>query len=229
MEFTKRLMGVALVASMGLGGLSACTDREVASAIGGLAVGAAVANAANDRDYRGGRGYRGYECVGGYRQTCQTYYDYYGRPRRECRNYYDSCASRRGRYYRSTGAELSLPTAMLKESAPVVSETRFAETHGLSVDASSKLIASLQKARNGSMQSLLDLGLSKADIEKVAKFELPSKEGVDAMARNLDQQPASTEAMLKKLTHDAKAELSARCATRPALDLNLQRLCSTLN
>lgn len=167
--------------------MSACTDEQIATGIGvGAVVGGAILIGANTR------------CEGGYRNECHSYIDYWGHRRHECRQVYDSCAVLRPRFAMETGVAASI-------NENVINEVSFGTTFGLGFDASKRLIDSFDAARAGDLQALKDLGLSKTDLNRLAKFKMPTARGVDALARTLEQDQAQVRSMLDRLLETARA------------------------
>jgi hypothetical protein len=176
---------LALVMTISTLSLSACTDEEIATGIGiGAVVGGAILIGANTR------------CEGGYRTECHTYIDYWGHHRSECRQVYDSCAVLRPRFAMETGIAASI-------NENVINEVSFGTTFGLGFDASKRLIDSFRSARAGDLQALKDLGLSKTDLNRLAKFKLPTARGLDSLARTLEQDQAQVRLMLERILQEA--------------------------
>jgi len=178
---------------------TSCTDEEVATSVGVIAigVGAGLIIGANDNDnHHHHRGH--YVCEGGYRYSCYSYRDYYGNYRRDCRDVYDSCASRRWEHY-------ATPSNNVLASLPEdVSSVEWAKKFAMSPAKANKLISALKQAKTGKAQALNNLGLKKEDLRAIAKYEVPSQETVKVLAKNLNQLPKNTESMLSQLVLAAK-------------------------
>jgi hypothetical protein len=201
----KRL-GLGALCSLSLLATTACTDEEVQLAVGAIAIGAGaviIGDAVSDsRDnHRGHHGRRrgGYSrCVGGYRSVCETYYDYYGYRRESCRSVYDSCASREWVNHHSAG------NSMLAGLESDVSSVKWAKHFKMSHKSAVKMIAALKDARDAKGQKLQAMGLTKSDLRVLSRYELPSNQAVDNLAKSLNQRPADTKNMLLELSKQAK-------------------------
>jgi hypothetical protein len=178
--------------------LTACTDEEVATALGAVAIVAGAVVIANNT-----------ECVDGYRTVCHDYTDYFGYTRTECGEVYDSCVSRVIKR-ESILTEPTLPTLKEATSKSVatgdsVNEVKWGEAFGIGFQGSARLIGALKSARDEkSLKALTDLGLEKKDIKRIAKGELPTQDGIEALAKSLDQNVQVTRDMISKLVEKAK-------------------------
>ncbi len=186
-SWTKRI--VALGLTLGLASqMTACTDREIANAVGTAAIiGGAVIIANNTR------------CEGGYKTSCNYYRDYRGRSHRQCREYYDSCAYLVPKAVERIGG-VTVP--VVAEEA--LNEVKWSSEFLMSYDASQKFIDGMKLARDGEMQALLDLGLSKADVKSLVESKIPSAEGLDKLAQTLDADSWSVNRMVKNIVAEAK-------------------------
>jgi hypothetical protein len=229
-KWTHKATGSALAIAMALS-LQGCTDQELATGLGVVAIGAGaaaigVAHGSSDRHrdrHRHGRGRS--ICEGGYEYRCTTYRDYWGYERRECRNEWNSCRYSRWQPYGSADvmsleldanlssfATNSSPVHKLEETP--VEPGKWAETFKLSFDAAEFLTSSLEQAREGEMQALLDLGLSHKDVRNMAREKMPSNEAVDLLARNLNQRPENTREMLQTLLNEGSKIKKNECKRR---------------
>ncbi|MDR3607710.1 MAG: hypothetical protein P4M08_10055 [Oligoflexia bacterium] len=178
--------------------LSACTDVQIAEAVGaGAIIAGAVAIGATTH------------CVPGYDQVCHTFPDYYGNPVTECADQYDSCATLAPNTMASISARGQLPGANISAQAVpptnVVNNINWGKTFGIGYDASAQLISASKTARDKQDPSALyALGLSEDDLKNLAQYQLPSAAGIDAMARKLDQKPSSIKSMLQTLISESK-------------------------
>ena len=188
----------------------ACTDDEVRVGVGAAAIGAGaliIGDAIDGRDdyYNGRRGdYRRgrrgrYECVGGRRNVCESYRDYYGNIRRNCRTVFDACASRRW-------SDRYLVTNDLLSNVPSdVSSVEWAKTFQMSHKSAVKMITAFNEARSGKGQKLAALGLDTADLRSLSKYDMPSDVGIDRLGKNLNQRSQDTKVMIAKLIESAKS------------------------
>lgn len=190
MNLKARFVSLALLASVATG-TTACTDSEVASFIGGVVIGVIV----SDDD---GHGHHHGHCQPGYREVCREWRDYYGRRHRDCRSEYDSCA-----YTSSVSllANSSFGEELVIE--PTVTESNVAEKFGLSAEGARKFVSAFEAAQNKDLKPILDLGLSREDVEELGRYSMPSDTGIDALARSLDQHADDARAMVRKLLDKA--------------------------
>jgi hypothetical protein len=193
MKTTLKLKSVSLVLTLAVSSqLTACTEEEVASALGAAAIIAGAVVIANNT-----------ECVDGYKTVCHDYTDYWGSTRTECREVYDSCA-----YLTPKREDLMKSEDAVRASAATelnVNEVKWAEAFGTGFDGSAKFIGALKEARDSKeLKALTDLGLEKKDIKRMAQGHLPTQDGIDALAKSLDQSPKTTRDMIAKLVEKAK-------------------------
>ena len=80
-----------------------------------------------------------------------------------------------------------------------VESSKWAETFGMSFASAEFFTTALENARDGDIKALYDLGLGRADVMALAKEKMPSQEGIDLLARKLDQSKPETQLMLEKL------------------------------
>jgi hypothetical protein len=186
---TTKWIPLLLMTSM-LPGLTACTDREVAIGFGAAAIGAgaiAIGAAAGSSHSGGGH----YVCQGGYRPRCHSYRDYWGRLHQDCHSVYDSCASQR--WVPHTASSSQLREVQLDE-------LDWAETFSMSRGGAEKLLKALEDARSAEkLDSVLALGLSREDISAIGRFSMPSDDGIQSLARSLDQEAGATRDMIQRL------------------------------
>jgi len=235
---TKKFLAPLLTFSL-LTSLQSCTESEVATALGVVAIGAGavaigVAAGANDNNERGhyrdrdrdyGRDHgrrRGRSvCEGGYVNRCSTYYDYDGYERRTCRNEWDSCARTRWEHYADSYEMMSAPvevtarseTRSTKLEDTVVESGKWAETFKLSFESADLFTGALELARKGDTEGLRDLGLTKRDINALAREKMPSTDAIDLLARKLDQRAADTRSMIQTLLSEGSKLKKERCKT----------------
>ncbi len=184
MKTTKTLkaLNVALVLAMGVN-MTACTEEEVATAIGAAAIVAGAVVIANNTT-----------CHGGYRTVCNDYYTYRGHRRTECREVYDSCL------YTTIGS-LSAPGV----AEQVVTDYNWSTTFKAGFEGSAKFVDALRMAKDEKkIDGLKALGLNKGSLKKIAKGEMPEEKVIDKLAQNLDQDVNATRDMLETLIQTNK-------------------------
>jgi hypothetical protein len=161
--------------------MTACTEEDVATALGAAAIVAGAVVIANNTT-----------CVSGYREVCSTHYTYRGRRITECRQVYDSCL------YTRIGNLASASDAGVAEA--VVTDVNWASTFNVGFEGSAKFVDALKMAyHDKQLDGLNALGLSKGAVKKIAKGEMPSEKHIDALAQNLDLSLESTRDMLSTL------------------------------
>lgn len=200
----KKIIPVAMSLSVAPG-LSSCTDAELAVGLGAIAVGAgaiAIGAGAGHHHHRPGHGHgHGRSvCVGDYRQVCHTYRDYYGYTRTECRSEWDSCAYTRWVSQMSSfAADSVVAETASTEAEPSVTGVNWGMTFEMGFEGSQAFVDALNEAKEGKLQPVLDLGLSREDLLAIAKSEMPSDQGIDALAQSLNQDVGVTRAMVRRL------------------------------
>jgi hypothetical protein len=183
--------------------LPSCTDDEVATGAAVVAVGAAAVSigaavdANHDRDRRDRRydrpRRRPGRCGYGYRMACRTYIDYYGRTRQTCQ-----CV-RTGYGYR---AYIDMEKEMTAEE--------FSVAYSMSLESAKKFQEAINEANDGSLAAINELGLSKKDMNLLARLRMPSDESIEELAKNLDQDPIFARSMISKMIifgHKQREEL----------------------
>ncbi len=191
----KNILVALMLAAVSLQ-LTACTDEEVATAVGvGAIVGGAVLIGSQTN------------CQGAYRTVCHDFRDYYGHWHSECRREWDSCAYLVPK--REALAEGEIKS--IEPSEKIVNEVTWGETFGMSFDTSQKLLDAVNKSRSGDRFALGSLGLSDSDMRKIAQLQLPSDVGIDLLAKNLDTDGATVRKMFVRLieVQKSKAEIAA--------------------
>lgn len=174
-----------------------CDDRDVAIGLGSAAIGAGAAAIIIGNNNNGGYN------NGGYRNVCSTYYDYYGRPYQDCRQVY-------GRYYRENANGREAGVIDSANAAALTPEDFAAEFH-LSFESSTRLVSAFKTARAGSNAELLGMGLKTEDLNQMAQFNLPQSSSIDALAKNLNVDVASTTGMLNRMRTWALTEQNKKC------------------
>lgn len=178
-----------------------CTDREVASGIGGFALGAIIVDAARSspppRRTRTCEIYREKKTVG--------YRDYNG-------NWVETTAYRNESTCPPGYRKMELGT---EQTGTPVDAVAVAETYKMSPEAAQTLVQALTQAQTATddasaAAALASIGIERADAEKLAQFQSPDDVGVDRIARALNQSPESTKMMLTSIMAEAAAQKAAR-------------------
>jgi hypothetical protein len=210
---TRRALGGCLALGA-LGGLTGCTDEEVAASIGLIAIGAGAVIIGGsgsddndhhddryDRDRRDDRNYG--RCEGGWVERCTTYSDYNGRSYRECRSEYDSCY----RFHpnsnlnlNSIGGVSTLAKSKLKE-VPVQAGL-WAKNFKMSFAAADFFTNTLVKAREGDASALSKFGFTREDVKAITQNKMPSDQALDILAKRLNQNVSNTKAMFRALIQE---------------------------
>ena len=216
-----RVGGAIVVAALISAGLPGCTDEEVATTVGIVAIGAGIGiiaaggdNDNHDHDHNGyGHDHGHYECQGGYKTVCTSYRDYYGCIKQDCRQTYDSCDSRVW-----VNNSMALKTLEEVADADPVSATKtvsnnegWGTTFAMSFDSADKLVNALNQSKAGDTKALASLGLSRDDVHAMAQMKMPSQAGLDAMAKTLDQDTKATADMVQRLLAKAQEQRQKSC------------------
>lgn len=172
LKMKKNLLVLALIAAL-TPGLTACTDDEVGAAIGGIIIGVIIGGAISDghdnHDNDHGRG----RDHGGRRG---------GRP--GWRHGVNMNAS-------VTGAEV--------KSQSGVDVNAFASEFAISADSAKTFIAAMEEAKAGNGKVIMSLGFSGDDMKKFSKYEMPSNEGIESLAKNINADSAAVHEMVEVL------------------------------
>lgn len=78
----------------------------------------------------------------------------------------------------------------------LIAPHHFARAHGMSILTAQQVLQGLDEARGGDFSTLAAIGLSESVLLDLARGTLPSAPQLDEMARQLDQHPAATLAMM---------------------------------
>lgn len=201
--FTTKLFSTILVLGMALS-LQGCDDEDIARGVGLVAIGAGTAiivDGAHDRGHRRrGRVY----CRAGYVTRCTTYVDYWGRYRRQCFQEWDRCAYTVRRY--SQGPVLASTSTSSDDIVPVTAGL-WAQEFKMSRESAEEFLAAMERAEQGNIQALVDLGLNDRDIKRLANKRLPTFSGTKALAHSLDMDKANARKMIRAL-HQKGRELN---------------------
>lgn len=158
------------------------------------------------------------------RDICTSYTDYSGRHRESCgivhvcrtsrdthihegypehsHNTYSSHYHPRRRVtFHSHNSPLTDPQLVGQALAgrsigELVAPHQFARAHGMSTAAAHRVLLGLDEARGGNFSALAALGLSEGILLDLARGTLPAAPQLDKIARQLDQHPAATLAMM---------------------------------
>ena len=182
---------VALAIAMGTTG---CKNEDVAAVGGAIAIvaGAVAIGAALGGDDHSHRPV----CRGGYVERCRSTYDRWGRRHTSCTREWDSCATR---YSATVGSSL----LRADRSVSTVSGK-----YNLPLESAERLTKALQAAHAGNADALTSLGLSQSDLTSMAKFQSPSKEGIEKMAASLALSRSATTQLVKDLMEDARVQFA---------------------
>jgi hypothetical protein len=198
---SKFVLAIAAISSLAQ---TSCTDREVAAGMAGAAVGAIIVGSAHSHHAPAPR------CGTTRREICSSHRDYWGVYHRTCRwEVYDSCHGGYRRYLLSGVAK-----------AADLNANEIASRYSMSFESAELLVSALAKSESGDPAGLSALGLERNDVERLAKFELPESNGIDRMARALNQAPEATKAMLEQLVAIAQAQDAARREADRAAQMN---------
>jgi hypothetical protein len=192
--------------------MNACTDQQIAQAIGDTAIIAgAIAIGATTH------------CEAGYQNVCHSYVDFFGNTQTECDQEYNSCAVLvpNGEDDIQASASLSSlagpasltaqrnanPAAVAQAAlAPKVSKIDWGKTFNISYSASAQIISACEDARDHQAPaSLYALGLTEDDLQNMSQYKLPSEASIDAMARKLNASPAAIQSMMKTLLANSQS------------------------
>lgn len=108
------------------------------------------------------------------------------------------------------GIRTALATHELTE---VVSPFDFGHAHHLSVELASRLLDGIERARNGDIEGLYELGFSDEDLTDLAHLRLPPPESIDRIALELDLLPPLTTGMIARMIKHARHLSSATATT----------------
>ncbi|HRK07157.1 MAG TPA: hypothetical protein PLZ57_05265 [Pseudobdellovibrionaceae bacterium] len=182
---------VALSIAMGT---TACKNEDVAAVGGAIAIvaGAVAIGAALGDDDHSHRP----RCRGGYVERCRSTHDRWGRRHTSCKREWDPCATRYSAVAASSllSADMSVSTVSGKYNLPLESAER--------------LTKALQAAHAGQADALTSLGLSQDDMTSMAKFQLPSSEGIEKMATSLALSRSATQDLIQSLMNDARSQFA---------------------
>lgn len=175
-----------------------CTDDEVATSLGAIAIVAgAVAIGAADHSPS--------SCHGGYTRECLSHRDRWGGIHHSCRDIYDSC-----KYYYEAKLDIPGLSDVSKLATPAVDAgtARVAKKYGLSFDAAERLTDALKAARASNLQPIYDLGLTKADLERLGEMRMINDASIEALAAKLETTNEDAKSLVANLLKDSKAQAS---------------------
>lgn len=202
----KKLVSVCLAFAVAPG-LVSCTNEEIATTAGVIAIGAAVVAIGASSPV--------YVCESGYDYICTNRVDYRGRVRQDCRHVYDSCYRRvYVQSFVNQDVQAEIESKPFSENRVVnealLSDVNFSNTFGIGYNASAKFLDAMSGAKNGNAKALSAIGLAKSDLKAMSNYELPSEKSIDKMAKVLDEQPQAVQGMLTKLLATAKSQKDAK-------------------
>lgn len=201
-RFIAKVVPFCTVAALGLG-TTACDDDEIAAGVAGAAIGAGAAiliDRANDND----------NCRPGYRNVCTNTYDYYGRLYRDCRQVRYNCVNRFA--FESAVREDGRIDVRTRAAAAGLTVEDFAKEYKLTFEGAERLWAALEASDQGDSAPLKALGLSSGDIQSLGQYKLPSDQGIDSLARNLNTRADLTTGMLNRIRAWAISERNRICS-----------------
>lgn len=214
----KRNSVVGLVPALCFAGLTpflvSCDDDEVAAGAAVIAVGAAavgVGAALDDDDYD--------NCYRNRRRVCEVRYDYWGNAHRDCYSVRCNYNRPNWRYYSGYGDWADYydtnpvrPTRELPVEA-IINADEWAVTFNMSKASAQRVINAIKVAKHGRVEGLLGLGFDRSDVNRLGQLKYPDDDSVGRIARNLNQYPRDTKAMLSRIIahgYVTKRELESR-------------------
>ncbi len=183
---------VALSIAMGT---TACKNEDVAAVGGAIAIVAgavAIGAALGDDDDHSHRP----RCRGGYVERCRSTHDRWGRRHTSCTREWDSCATR----YAASAA-----SSLLRADRSV---STVSGRYNLPLESAERLTKALQSAHAGQADALTSLGLSQDDLTSMAKFQMPSSDGIEKMAKSLALSRSATQGLIQELMNDARTQFA---------------------
>lgn len=194
----KALAGVAAFCAIATGTVG-CNGDDFAVVGGAIAI---VAGAIAIDDALDHGGYA--QCHGGYRDQCESIYDRWGRLHTDCsRRVWDNCASR----YSSNTFKLS-STSPLAMSVASTGVSKMAKKYNLPLESAEKLNAVLQHAASGKSEALTALGLSNAELARVASYQMPSDAALDQIASSLALSREMSRVLVQQLVDETRAQMA---------------------
>jgi hypothetical protein len=189
------LMSLALPMMLGLQG---CDDRDLAIGLGAVAIGVGAIAIGSSVHH--------HSC--GVSQRCTSWYDRRGYQHTQCRDYYDRCYQYDNMAYRP---EENFDVMTLLASAPQESQneltTNFASELNISFESADTLLQAFEQAKVGNTEGFVKLGLSTADMQAMAKFQLPTAKGLSALSANLDLSLDNTRQALTQFATTVKEQV----------------------
>ncbi len=180
-----------------------CTDREVASGIGGAALGALLVGVHTAQPSPPPRR-RTHTCDTSVERRTYGYRDYNGNWVETTEVSRDTTCSRGYRMMEFGGTP-----------AASVDPVAVGSTYKMSADSAQLMLSALAQAQTAAddqsaAAALGQLGIERADAEKLAQFQLPDAQGIDRIAHALNQSPEATSSMLTAIMAEAAAQQAAR-------------------
>lgn len=130
-----------------------------------------------------------------------------------CNRYNENCSYRRGWYSgydRDYGYRRLEGVAASNELASAESPaSMLAGDYGIKFSSAEKILAITTNSINRN-EIVKKMKISRSDLKAISKFELPSREIMQSVARSLGERPAKIERILTDFIADAKAEKANR-------------------
>ncbi|MDZ4083786.1 MAG: hypothetical protein U1E10_12665 [Bdellovibrionales bacterium] len=181
-NFKRFFLGLAAIATLATG-VVAC-DSDDARIIGGtiaVVAGVHAIDSAIDR-----------RCHGGYRTVCRSTRDRWGRIHRDCDQVWDSCSRR-----------YSGDFALAGDSA-----LNLAEKYALPMEAAGRLSDLLGQVALGEASAFAALGLSDDELNRIAKYKMPSDGALEQIGTTLAISPDMACGLVEKLMAETKQQMA---------------------
>lgn len=195
--FKSAVLSVVLISLMG--GAVSCTNREVVAASAGALVGVIVGSAiTQDRYERMPR-----------RPRQVPYY-------RHCHQYVTQGwvvhRTPYGHYIQQGYQQYQVHCMSLGNDIPArITNEMVAEVLKTDVESADQILAALMLAQDGDASGISDLGLAAEDLNALARFEIPSEDGIRRIGASLKHDSIDTTIMvLERLKAEAEAQAAAR-------------------
>ncbi len=178
-------------------GTVACNSDDIA-VIGGTIAIVAGAIAIDDALDRGSSR----RCEGGYRNECRSIHDRWGRLHRDCNRVWDSCARR---FSGDFSLDASSPLAL---SVPETDVSKLAMKYNIPLESAERLTSVLKSAAAGDSAPLIAMGLSKDEMNRVAKYLLPSDAALDQIGTSLAMSRTMSRGLVQQLMDETRVQMS---------------------
>jgi hypothetical protein len=107
----------------------------------------------------------------------------------------------------------SEPTVRVRD---LIDAVDVAKEYYLSLASAERFIAAIEQSQEGDLGAIMDLGLSKDDVQAMAMLRMPSDEGIQNVAQELDQDPILARGMIGKIISHGQKLKQEECASRQA-------------